>query len=374
MKACKVLGVNSTAPLADVKKRYGDLAKAHHPDVCTTPHVSSTSRMTDINTAYNTVKQFYQAGRKMPAPSSGRSGGYWGESSGSASSSGGGTNSSASSSYQPWHDDIDPLMYEMMWEEMRRQNDEQAFHSTPFPGAFYRAGGPWHEPRSHQKTPSGPPHRNAKQSNQQQQQRRTGSKGSGDSPASQKPRAKTTTWPEADVKAMVHMYQDGKSFEFIANALGKKTTAEVVLEFNRWSEDQQQNNNNHTKRQKKSNSQRRNGRPRYANGRGPMYYSESPDEIPFELYHMMEEEDNGFYDHDGYDDGNPYGYYTEDMDGAEEDMGGIPFCGSHMMSGGAPLYGKAHQQGGPQKRQRTYNSSRNASYHPPRNHRGNPPK
>ncbi|KPA77724.1 hypothetical protein ABB37_07045 [Leptomonas pyrrhocoris] len=340
-RAYKTLGVHATATLADVKKRYGALAKEHHPDVATSA-TSSTDRMTDINTAYTTVKQFYQAGGRLssrPSPASSST------SSDARSSSEYYTKYDAA--YQPWHEDMDPLMYELMWEEMRRQNEEEAFNKTAHAENFNRMNGQWRQPRhnfangrSAKPRPSSPGH--------------SGGDRAGSPNASQpsKNAANTTTWPEEQVKAMVNMYQDGKSFEFIANALGKENAGVVMEEFNRWSADSQSNrrrNNNSSNNRQGNNGRRR----RPSNRPHDFYFAESPDDIPFELYEMMEEEP--YCDGSGADMGNPFGYYPGDDDTYFGNA--TPFYGTHQMSGGGPIY----------------NSSRSASYKPQRHHRGGAP-
>ncbi|TPP41642.1 DnaJ domain family protein [Leishmania donovani] len=297
-KAYKVLGVHASATLTDVKKRYGDLAKEHHPDVSNSSAASSTNRMTDINNAYNT----------------------------------------------PWYEDMDPLMYELMWEEMRRQNEEDGFVRNMHVEAFYRANDRWRPPRG----------------NASARPRQSSGSCDGRQSHAGKKSSSSTTWPEEQVKAMVNMYQDGKSFEFIANALGKESAAAVLEEFNRWSSDNQ--------------PQRRKGakphhakRHRYHGGHGPFYHAESPDEVPFELYEMMEEEP--YFDGSSEENGDPFGYYPGDEEAYDMPYAhATPFYGVHQMSGGPAPHG--HFEGGVG---RVHNSSRKMSHRSMRNHRGGPP-
>nr|CAJ2468189.1 unnamed protein product [Leishmania braziliensis] len=337
-KAYKILGVHTSATLTDVKKRYGDLAKEHHPDVSNTSADSSTSRMTDINNAYNTVKQFHQAGRQLFEATR-------------ASSARGTPNSSSSSyyttrdtAYQPWYEDMDPLLYELMWEEMRRQNEEDCFSRNMHTERAYRPNGQWQPPHC---SPSARP-------------RQSSGNGDGRQSHGGKRCSSSTTWPEEQVKAMVNMYQDGKSFEFIANALGKESAAAVVEEFNRWSSDNQP--------QRRKGGKPYNAKRHRSHGRqGSFYYTESPDEVPFELYEMMEEEP--YYDDSAEEAGNPFGYYQGD--GEEYDVpygNATPFYGVHQMNGGPAPY--RHFEGGGS---RIYNSSRKASYRPMRDPRGGVP-
>jgi curved DNA-binding protein CbpA len=373
LKAYKTLGVHATASLSEVKKRYGALAKEHHPDVSTSTTNSSTSRMTDINTAYNTLKQFYQAGGKLSSqasssPSSGATG---------ASSSSSSYYTKYDAAYQPWYEDMDPLMYELMWEEMRRQNEEEASMGTAQVENFYRTGHQWRPPRNN--FANGQSGSNGNK--QQQQQQRPSSHGNGSNEKARaqgtnsnnrgnKPPSRTTTWPEEQVTAMVNMYQDGKSFEFIANALGKENAGVVMAEFNRWSADTQS-----TRRRSNSNHNRQGGngrRRRSPNRPHDFYYSESPDDIPFELYEMMEEEP--YYDGSGGDIGNPFGYYTGDPEAFNAPYGDpSPYYGTHQMSGGMPPFPHGPYTHGDSGAGRVYNSARNASYKPPRHHRGGVP-
>ncbi|KAG5510605.1 hypothetical protein JKF63_06903 [Porcisia hertigi] len=334
-KAYKILGVDTSATLADVKKRYGDLAKEHHPDVSNSSSASSTNRMTDINNAYNTVKRFHQAGRRIfeathasntrEAPSSSSS--YY---------------TKQDSEYQPWYEDMDPLMYELMWEEMRRQNEEDVFARSASAEGFFRPNDQWRPPRNNS---SARPRR---------------APGQGDSGQSQgKKNSSSTTWPEEQVKAMVNMYQDGRSFEFIANALGKPSAASVVEEFNRWSSDNQ--------------PQRRRGgksfntkRHRSHGGHGSFYYTESPDEVPFELYEM---EEDAYCDGPAEDVENSFGYYAPDEEAFDMPYPRpTPFYGMHQMSRAPAPYGCSDERGG-----RGYNSSRKVSQRPTRSNRGGPP-
>ncbi|GET86403.1 hypothetical protein, conserved [Leishmania tarentolae] len=336
-KAYKILGVHTSATLNDVKKRYGDLAKEHHPDVSSSSGASSTCRMTDINNAYNTVKQFHQAGKRLfeatRAPNTSE-----------ASDPSSSYYTKQDTAYQPWYEDMDPLMYELMWEEMRRQNEEDGFSRNMHADAFYRPNDRWRPPRGHA---SARPRQSSASSDNRQSH--VGKKSSS-----------STTWPEEQVKAMVNMYQDGKSFEFIANALGKEGAAAVVEEFNRWSSDNQP--------QRRKGTKPKHARPpRYHGGHDPFYYTESPDEVPFELYEMMAEEP--YYDCSSEEDGNQFGY--DPGDGEAYDIPyahATPFHGVHQMSGGPASYGRFEGGGG-----RVYNSSRKMSHRPMRNHRGGPP-
>jgi hypothetical protein len=95
----------------------------------------------------------------------------------------------------------------------------------PFGGPFggpMGGGRPWQEPAWGQEPRQGKPNKNGK---------RTGNgvdaKGSG----GEEPASKLST---VEQEALANMHRDGKSFEFIANALGKSAT-DVVEEFNRQS-------------------------------------------------------------------------------------------------------------------------------------------
>ncbi|KAG5485575.1 hypothetical protein LSCM1_07664 [Leishmania martiniquensis] len=328
-EAYKILGVHDSATLSDVKKRYGDLAKEHHPDVSNSSASSSTNRMTDINNAYNTVKQFHRAGRRLSHATPGTS---------DSSSS---YYTKQDSAYQPWYEDMDPLMYELMWEEMRRQNEEDCFARNMRADGFHRPSDQWRPPRAYASA----------------RPRSSASRSDGRQPHDERKSSSSKTWPEEQVKAMVNMYQDGKSFEFIANALGKENAAAVVEEFNRWSSGNQP-------------QRRKGGKPHHAKRHrshewgGPFYYTESPEEVPFELYEMMEEEP--CYDDSGEEDENPFGYYHGDEEAYDRPHAhATPFYGVHQMSGGPPPYGHSEGGGG-----RVYHSSRKIPYRQMRHHRG----
>ncbi|EPY23694.1 hypothetical protein STCU_07546 [Strigomonas culicis] len=263
--------------------------------------------MVEINNAYNTISRFHKAGRELPKSGQG----------GAAHKGHQYYYSAQDPKYEPWHEDIDPLFYEMMWEEMKRQNEEDAFARSGNPDDFYtdfsfreknQSSADKRKQRSYSSDSSNNGYQNKKNKN------------GGPNKAKQK----TTTWPDADLKALMNMYQDGKSFEFIAHALGK-TTAQVVDEFNCWSADSRKGPSSKGNRQSAKYSKR----PKYNGYKVPYYFTESPDDIPFELYEMMSDAD---------EDGDPYGYYGDGDDGdsfSENDfnlyMGARPYMGGHYM-------------------------------------------
>ncbi|RNF26092.1 uncharacterized protein Tco025E_01721 [Trypanosoma conorhini] len=288
--AYAALGVAASSPFQDVKKRYVELAKQHHPDVNGGNENNASTRMVNINDAYATLRRFHRAGGATPRGGS------------QASSSGSGQSyyTTQDEPYQPWHEDLNPLIYEMMWDEMRRQANSETF-------AHAAAAGGGQDSRRRQTQQH---HHQHRQQGGGEASRGGQKRAQGDNnrrhPKAGNPR-KTTTWPDADLQAMVNMYQDGKSFEFIANALGKQT-AEVVSEFNRWSDDK-----------------KRSLRPPQRRPRG-YYYAESPD--------------IDFTEFDEFND--PFGYgIGDDSDNMDlEDVffdgEAMPFSGGHYMSGHRP--------------------------------------
>lgn len=324
-KAYEVLGATPTGSYSEAKKRFMDLAKQHHPDVASGNGAKTDSTMADLNNAYSIVSRFHKSGRTLSThPSAGPS-------EFSSRYSGGGRHqnyySSQDSAYQPWHEDIDPLMYEMMWEEMRRQNEEEGgrvaegyygFAEEDIPNGSYR-------PR---------------RQHQPQHPRQQGHSNDGNKTTDNKP-TKTTTWPEADLQALVNMYQDGKSFEFISNALGKDT-ANVLSEFNRWS-----NDNKSDRRQHKRNRRHRS----YGMSPGPHYHAEFPD-YPF-AYDFPDFED------DDTDTSDPYGYHVGEEYAGDPYMGDgpVPYSGTHRMSGSRPGHGPA-PRGNSRSYKRPYNNNR----------------
>lgn len=404
LQAYTVLGVSTTSTFADVKRKYVDLAKQHHPDV-NLGASNTTTRMVDINNAYSTVNRFHKAGHTLPLSSSSQQSsssthGYRGAGGRSTASGTESYYTEHDARYQPWHEDLDPLMYEMMWEEMRRQNDADAaaaaadFYDTPY--------GHWQDPsgardgagRSQRSRwrPQNQRNQRHTSSHTQQQQRERNGEGQGgqnrrstttttsdnntDSEEQQKAK---TTWPEADLKALINMYEDGKSFEFIANALGKEVGA-VVGEFNRWRETQtssrgprssKQRSNTHYRQQQQQYSGGRRRRQRsYRPASGPYYHAEYPENVDAAFFaHMMgaggmdldDEVLDGYDEYDdaeeeelmaaaaaaaaagqGYDPADPYGYYNVDDPYNYPDGGGtIPFTGTvHMSGGGRPRHSR----------------------------------
>lgn len=192
--AYRILGIPPcTHSLAEVRKKYVDLAKIHHPDVTTTSsddHTGGgpTSRMTEINSAYGIVTQFLKSGRRLDQQAdSSRHAGFRAE---------------------EWRDPDYAPFYEAMWSQMH--DEGAAFHNVNFSKAntkkkFYSDSG----------------------------RRKTSTESRQEPKKDKRDRGGGSQWSEADRTALQHMYEDGRSFDFIANALQKKTS-EVVEEFNEW--------------------------------------------------------------------------------------------------------------------------------------------
>ncbi|CAD2220480.1 hypothetical protein ADEAN_000800200 [Angomonas deanei] len=204
----------------------------HHPDVAQSQEKTTTgsggdsshSSMVDINTAYKTVNQFHKTGGRLSGQQSQQKT-QWHQRRQDYSQT-----NHAQRPYEPLYEDVDPLFYEMLWEEMRRQNEKEEFNHSTFGGDFYKHGespNPMHEefygydPFNNEFfRPGGKPPPRKKNPNQNNnQQTRSQNKNQNNN---NNTKQKTTTWPATDLQALVNMYQDGKSFEFIANAFNKK--------------------------------------------------------------------------------------------------------------------------------------------------------
>ncbi|CBH18399.1 hypothetical protein, conserved [Trypanosoma brucei gambiense DAL972] len=287
--AYATLGVATSSTFEDIRRRYVELAKKHHPDVSGEEGTGASSRMVNINNAYATLRRLHQLGGcGMHQKNNCASGGV-------RASSEHSYYAPHDEPYQPWHEEINPTFYEMMWEEMHRQAENEAFEQ-----ASPSRDSSWRHHHHHQRTTEASRGQKKAKHGEKQQHAKGG-----------QTRKKTTTWPDADVQAMVNMYQDGKSFDFIANALGKQTT-DVVAEFNRWSED---------------NKSLPRARQRFY---GFNYYAESP-EVDF----MGIDDDDDFTDNDPYGYGGPGDEFSGGFvspDNIVFDGGAIPFRGGHYMN------------------------------------------
>lgn len=210
------LGLPATTSYADTRKKYLELAKAHHPDVAGgSKGTSSHSNMSAINEAYDVLSRAHKAGLLHQHSShSSSSGGASGPSAFHDSGYG-----SYEDVYHPAWEEMPPEYYEAMWEQMRAANSER---NGPFDSEFHAAFRP----------DRGGHGRRGRGRSQQRERQHT------QPPQEEPPKKRSTTWSDEDLTALKNMYQDGKSFEFIANALGKKQP-DVVAEFNRWYSDQQ---------------------------------------------------------------------------------------------------------------------------------------
>ncbi|CCW66733.1 unnamed protein product [Phytomonas sp. Hart1] len=280
---------------------------------------NANNRMVDINNAYNTVSRFHKAGHGL-SPSDESFEFSEGSTCGSSFFSNSNHNNvhsdSYGSTYQPWYEELDPLLYEMMWEEMRCPNDEGIKMRAPMArDDFYHS----HFNTERQKGSSGG---GASQRSRHQYHNRHRVK---KHPNSEESSKSTSMWPEADLKAMVNMYQDGKSFEFIANALGKQVP-QVIDEFNHWSD-------GHKKNHKTINFNRQ---PYSSQWKGPFYHAEFPDGPPYDFHDVVDVEDSA-------EDDDMYGYYVDEncnVANPFNDFGGdggpIPYNGEHFINGVKP--------------------------------------
>eukprot|EP00796_Vickermania_ingenoplastis_P012050 gene12050-8302_t len=260
--AFRVLGVPShTTSLADIKKKYVDLVKLHHPDVSATGNGSTSSKMTEINNAYGTVTAFLKAGRRLIDPTASHA------------------TSTTRERYEQWEDPHYVPFYEMMWEEMREQAAAAAAAAELYEDAGFSVP---RRPKHHRQRARG------KNSNF-----KFSEDGTEGNTKKQKDKSPRDNWNQNDKDALMHMYEDGKSFEFIANALNK-TAPEVVEEFNRWKNELRQ-------RQKKFKPFVRHRKPSCAVGSYPFHLDEWAADDDY-----FEEDD---YDYD--DEGELYGYGTD---------------------------------------------------------------
>lgn len=295
-KAFKCFDLPRSAPFADIRKKYITLAKEHHPDVKGGAN-SKNQTMASINESYDVLSRAHKAGSLGQGTSSSSQGAQ------SSSSYGYGTGRPNVDpneyhqefyEYQPLWDDLPPEFHEAMWQQMRHGD----MGGMPQDHGFQAQRRHHKHQRQHQR----------QQSSQNQSNGSTNNK----SQRKEEPPKKSVTWPEADLQALCNMYQDGKSFEFIANALGRKQP-DVVAEFNRWY-------NDNKKPQHRNQNQHRNGnkkrRPNVMGYDGP--------------WPQMEFEDIGEYlDPDEYGDPIDAGMYYDVDEGAQ------PFSsGKHYMHRG----------------------------------------
>lgn len=317
-KAFKTLGSTQGTAYQDLRKRYLHLAKEHHPDVqAQSGATNKHAQMSSINEAFDVLTRANKAGTLPKAAGSA------GASTSNRSAAGArshnphgfaGFQGFPESSYQPiW--DMPPEFYESMWHEMqddfqqsRKQWDSRKAYmmdDDDFNAAHH----------NHNNRPRGE-HRKGPQKEQQQA-------------------SSTTTWKQSDLDALQNMYQDGRSFEFIANALGK-TKDEVVEEFNRWCHEQN-NVRQHN----------RGGGP----GRGRGYRGRSRGRHE-NMYATMDYDDlaDAFFDPEAV---NEFGEPLEVQFFTDMDAGVHPFSGKHSM----------HRGGGGRGQGRKHNPPRHHSPH-----------
>jgi len=366
-KALDVLKCSQSATFGDIRKKYLDMAKVHHPDVATASTTSST--MSAINEAYDVLQRAQKTG-KLPFASKPSSSGTSGTYSDAqhhpfrASST-----TSSSDPYEPlWGDEIPPEVYEAMWQQMHEQGGgmHSGFYDPydGFPGFF--AGRPSNKRRHQQNRRQGSQrHHRSDATNggdtsgggQGNQEGRSSASDSADpsrnkSQEGSNAQSKQSSWSDEELKALRNMYQDGKSFDFIANALGKPSS-EVVGEFNRWYHSQQ---SNHRSSARGSSNRGRGGRERGgqglpSRGHSSNYYSGAPPFVDME---------DAFYHSDAFDENgvplDAYMYYDIDpidMDASdfsefhEPDEFHIPFReGQHFMHRGDQGNHHRAQRGG----------------------------
>lgn len=338
-RAYGILGLPiSTRSLPEVKKQYMSLAKIHHPDVVNAPSHDetnsspsntnttttttssssssssspassstasrSTCRMVEINNAYGTLSKFLKAGGTLPEHR-----GQTSRASPSFSPFGEGDFYVYTDPFSPhdggpvtmgaeaWEDPHYVPFYEMMWEEMRGQAAAEPMHRDlqehyaaaaaasqkykkktrlersreDVGSSFSRRAASAASPREEKKNET---------STSSSKEERLGGDGTSTSKAGKTAKGGYTphsTWSKSDQAALHHMYEEGKSFDFIANAL-KKSVEEVTDEFNSW----KQYEHTSSKRVRGGGGRRRRGQ---WDGPGALYENSGED--------GMKEDDNG---------------------------------------------------------------------------------
>lgn len=233
-KAYHVLGVpSSTRSIPEVKKKYMSLVKVHHPDVSLRSNSVPTSgekgsasndacRMVEINNAYSTLSKFLKAGGTLPEHRENRAQNYPSDAGKCPHSN----SFSQHGSYDSicWEDPQYVPFYEMMWEEMRE-------------GAAVDAV--FREMQDHLAAAAVASAKMENQSSSSFNESSSSHSGNQRHYVNKKREEETfawhphSTWSKADQSALKHMYDEGKSFDFIGNAL-KKSVNDVIKEFNSW--------------------------------------------------------------------------------------------------------------------------------------------
>eukprot|EP00758_Cryptobia_borreli_P006401 Tbor_TRINITY_DN5140_c3_g4::TRINITY_DN5140_c3_g4_i1::g.25959::m.25959 len=276
--AHRVLGTKGM-DFAEARRRYLELAKQHHPDVKSQDGSMgiSADRMSEINQAYSTLQRKDKHGGLRPARSNSNSnGGGYDEFGGSGMHQPPyGYNSPHMGMYQAFADD--PYwentsdFHEAMQAAMNGRMNSKVNSAMWYDFDDFFEGGikqpRWRDVKKNNKKH----HHNNNNNNSKPNDNKTtaeSSASSGDTKSTSSSTSNSKTEDKNKEKskltddersALKHMYEEGKSFEFISNALGKPPGV-IVTEYNLMSKSNSNSNRSNGMRGGRSNGRGRGGR------------------------------------------------------------------------------------------------------------------